>query len=100
MSSLPHRRLILTPSSGFYFSESTFAQTAAQTSTSLLTLSCITLIIPAACMWNYVYSADASDHWSQTDGTKNILAAADPADPGLLTLSHGTAIVLLLTYLA
>lgn len=35
--------------SGFYFHESTFQVTAAQTSVSLMSLSCITLIIPAAC---------------------------------------------------
>lgn len=34
---------------GFVYSESQFRQTAAQTSASLMTLSCITLVIPAAC---------------------------------------------------
>lgn len=37
-------------SAGFYFSESTFQVTAAQASSSLMTLAGITLIIPAACM--------------------------------------------------
>lgn len=34
---------------GFVYSQSQFRQTAAQTSASLMTLSCITLVIPAAC---------------------------------------------------
>lgn len=41
---------MLTFSSGFFFYESTFQVTAAQASSSLMTLACITLILPAACM--------------------------------------------------
>jgi len=67
--------------------------TAAQASSSLLTLACITLILPAAY------------HASEMDSTAFTLfgdSAPDPKDAslhGLLILSRGTAIILLLTYL-
>ncbi|WVQ71678.1 calcium/proton exchanger [Cryptococcus sp. DSM 104548] len=81
--------------SGFFFHESTFQATAAQASSSLLTLACITLILPAA------YHASMTD---QTEETLMALLndhAPDPSDGtlrGLLILSRGTAIILLLTY--
>nr|XP_019013551.1 calcium/proton exchanger [Kwoniella pini CBS 10737]OCF52332.1 calcium/proton exchanger [Kwoniella pini CBS 10737] len=81
--------------SGFFYSESTFQVTAAQASSSLMTLACITLILPAAY------------HASSTEEAQNIVktllddGAPDPADAslrGLLILSRGTSIILLLTY--
>ncbi|WVQ78296.1 calcium/proton exchanger [Cryptococcus sp. DSM 104549] len=81
--------------SGFFYYESTFQTTAAQASSSLLTLACITLILPAAY------------HASETEQTKAAFTllledgAPDPADGslrGLLILSRGTSIILLLTY--
>ncbi|KAH9483877.1 Vacuolar calcium ion transporter [Psilocybe cubensis] len=60
-------------------SESTFQVTAAQASSSLMTLACITLVIPAA------YSSTLGD-------TSN--------EHGLLVISRGTAVVLLLIYIA
>ncbi|WVF72177.1 calcium/proton exchanger [Kwoniella sp. CBS 6097] len=82
--------------SGFFFYESTFQVTAAQASSSLMTLACITLILPAA------YHASESE---QAKATIKILVgdgAPDPADSslhGLLLLSRGTSIILLATYL-
>lgn len=79
--------------SGFFFYESTFQVTAAQASSSLMTLACITLILPAAY------------HASEVENTTGTLflteETIDPADAslrGLLILSRGTAIILLLTY--
>ncbi|WWD15937.1 calcium/proton exchanger [Kwoniella shandongensis] len=82
--------------SGFYFHESTFQVTAAQASSSLLTLACITLILPAA------YHASETEQTAAT--IKSLLedGAPDPNDSslrGLLILSRGTSIILLLTYL-
>ncbi|KAF8637417.1 hypothetical protein AX17_002912 [Amanita inopinata Kibby_2008] len=65
---------------GAYFSESSFGQTAAQASSSLMTLACITLIVPAA-------------YYSTQDGEIS-------AKPGLLIISRGTAIFLLCIYIA
>lgn len=79
--------------SGFYFHESTFQVTAAQTSVSLMSLSCITLIIPAA-----YHLSNKTGGWFAGNG--NSTPSDDPSLPGLLTLSRGTAILLLLTYLA
>lgn len=81
---------------GFYFSESTFQVTAAQASSSLMTLACITLILPAAY------------HASELDNAKDLMklledGAPDPADAslrGLLILSRGTSIILFSVYLA
>ena len=64
---------------GIFYKEQEFNQTAAQTTSSLMTLACIGLIIPAA--FNFA-----------VDTTKN-----DRQDE-LLNLSHGTAIVLLIIY--
>ncbi|TXT06070.1 hypothetical protein VHUM_03543 [Vanrija humicola] len=79
--------------SGFFFYESTFQVTAAQASSSLMTLACITLIIPAA---YHASSGEDTDSWFSGD-------APNPEDPslhGLLILSRGTAIILLATYFA
>ncbi|KAF8912029.1 Sodium/calcium exchanger protein-domain-containing protein [Gymnopilus junonius] len=59
--------------------ESHFKATAAQASSSLMTLACITLVIPAA------YQSARSD---------------DSGNEGLLVISRGTAIILLLVYIA
>lgn len=59
-------------------SEQTFNATAAQTNTSLLGLTTLSLLIPAA------FSATAA-------GTKEV-------DSGIVNLSHGTAIILLIVY--
>ncbi|KAF8965287.1 Sodium/calcium exchanger protein-domain-containing protein [Flammula alnicola] len=65
---------------GYERNESLFQVTAAQASSSLMTLACITLVIPAA--YQSTLDADKSN-------TK-----------GLLIISRGTAIVLLLVYCA
>jgi len=64
---------------GFKFKESNFQVTAAQASSSLMTLACITLVIPAA------YHS-------------TMLAADDQS--GLLAISRGTALLLLGVYVA
>ncbi|KAJ6553835.1 Sodium/calcium exchanger protein-domain-containing protein [Mycena sp. CBHHK59/15] len=64
---------------GFKFKESNFQVTAAQASSSLMTLACITLVIPAA------YHS-------------TMLAADDQS--GLLVISRGTAMLLLGVYVA
>ncbi|KAF9986618.1 hypothetical protein BGZ75_001608 [Mortierella antarctica] len=63
---------------GFKYSSQTFNQTAAQTSASLLSLSCLSLLIPAA------FHATATE----VDQTANIQH-----------LSYGTSIVLLIVYI-
>ncbi|OAQ36247.1 calcium/proton exchanger [Linnemannia elongata AG-77] len=62
---------------GYKYKSQTFNQTAAQTSASLLALSCMSLLIPAA------FIATASE---------------SIAHPDVKNLSHGTAIVLLVVY--
>ncbi|GAA5795508.1 Vacuolar calcium ion transporter [Helicostylum pulchrum] len=59
-------------------SEQSFNATAAQTNTSLLALTTLSLLIPAA------FSASA--------------AATKEIDSGIINLSHGTAIILLIVY--
>ncbi|CAD6569592.1 MAG: hypothetical protein TREMPRED_005322 [Tremellales sp. Tagirdzhanova-0007] len=79
--------------SGFYFHESTFQATAAQASSSLMTLACITLILPAA------YHASEIENRSLSILPED--GAPDPVDNslrGLLVLSRGTSIILFLTY--
>lgn len=66
---------------GLRFEESHFGATAAQASSSLMTLSCITMVIPAA------YSSVR---------VKDI----DERKAGVLVISRGTAIMLLFIYLA
>lgn len=82
-------------SAGFFFYESTFQMTAAQASSSLLTLACITLILPAACKLQRDCADE--DHASRNDGS----TLSKPSDElhGLLVLSRGTSIILLLTYI-
>lgn len=98
---------------GFFFYESTFQATAAQASSSLMTLACITLILPAACgliEFTVVYMNQTDhlvDHASEIDngsslvGTllgKEVSDLPDRSLKGLLLLSRGTSVILLLTY--
>ncbi|KAH9001114.1 Calcium/proton exchanger [Lactarius akahatsu] len=84
---------------GIYNHESEFQVTAAQTSASLMTLACITLVIPAA------YHS-AKHVIAPGDG--KLLAMTDPlisdldedGQKGLLIISRGTAILLLGVYIA
>ncbi|KAG1741113.1 calcium proton exchanger [Suillus lakei] len=74
---------------GLYYEQGFFNGTGAQASASLMTLSCITLVIPAA----YASTTDAG---MQTD-------CSDPDEcptAGLLLISRGTAILLLGVYCA
>ncbi|KAF9919678.1 hypothetical protein FBU30_010666, partial [Linnemannia zychae] len=64
---------------GFKYKSQTFNQTAAQTSASLLALSCMSLLIPAA-------------FWASAGETNEM-------HPKVNNVSHGTAIVLLLVYI-
>ncbi|KAG7092947.1 hypothetical protein E1B28_009249 [Marasmius oreades] len=70
---------------GFKFSESSFQVTAAQASSSLMTLACITLVIPAA--------------WNSVKPPNPVLTDEQHLD-GLLKISRGTAILLLVVYVA
>lgn len=77
---------------GYNQKESVFQATAAQASSSLMVLATATLILPAA------YHANAVDPGSHT--LLDPITAADDGLAGLLTLSRGTAIILVLTYTA
>jgi Ca2+:H+ antiporter len=68
---------------GIFKHESEFSVTAAQTSASLMTLACITLVIPAA------YHA-----------SKRVISPVKGGQRGLLIISRGTAILLLGVYVA
>ncbi|KAL0067078.1 hypothetical protein AAF712_005865 [Marasmius tenuissimus] len=70
---------------GCKFSESNFQVTAAQASSSLMTLACITLIIPAA--------------WNSVKAPGGLFSEEDRMD-GLLKISRGTAVLLLGVYIA
>lgn len=70
--------------------EGKFDATGAQAASSLMTLSCITLIIPAAYHASFVKPPKGGDDPSPDDATK----------PGLLLISRGTSIILLVLYLA
>lgn len=74
---------------GLYHTEGVFNGTGAQASASLMTLSCITLVIPAA----YASTTNA--------GMQNYCGDADECPTeGLLFISRGTAILLLGVYCA
>jgi Ca2+:H+ antiporter len=70
---------------GIYHREQEFNQTAAQTTSSLMTLACIGLIIPAA--FNFAVKSN------------NPIIDDGVTMSGLLDLSRGTAIVLLIIYI-
>ncbi|KAI0345273.1 Calcium/proton exchanger [Trametopsis cervina] len=87
---------------GFYQAEGEFQATAAQTSSSLMTLACITLVIPAA------YHS-AKSHTGGVEitldalGNRQIIDGSDLDDQwghGLRFISRGTAILLLFVYIA
>ena len=81
--------------------------TAAQASSSLMTLACITLILPAACE-TFVCLIQARAHAVHLDHASESGAGSSLFEPGtsisgtshgLLILSRGTSIILLLTYI-
>ncbi|KAF9227753.1 Calcium/proton exchanger [Gyrodon lividus] len=78
---------------GWIHKEGSFNSTGAQASASLMTLSCITLVIPAA----YASTTKAGIPRSPCDVSYD--AGGCPSS-GLLTISRGTAILLLLVYSA
>ncbi|KAH8915855.1 calcium/proton exchanger [Atractiella rhizophila] len=105
---------------GFYLPESNFQVTAAQASSSLMTLACITLIIPAAYHssslekrlneylrlgTNKTEPVHTTALVLQSLGTlgdpgKDEIAIEDPVTrQGLLAISRGTAIILLIIYI-
>lgn len=69
---------------GLYRPENTFAQTAAQASGSIMTLGCFTMVVPAA---YYGSQMDASVPVSESS-----------AQAGLLFISRGTSLILLIVY--
>jgi len=82
---------------GLVRNESRFPKTAAQTSASLMSLACITLILPAA--YNAVKTVERyeSIHPFYKDHTPG---PSDPGYRGLLVISRGTSILLLVVYVA
>ncbi|KAK0211774.1 Sodium/calcium exchanger protein-domain-containing protein [Armillaria fumosa] len=89
---------------GTRYDESNFQVTAAQASSSLMTLACITLIIPAA--YHSVKSTDLFSIGGSASESPTIpyidnRIDLDPAGMnGLLIISRGTAILLLCVYIA
>ncbi|KAF7363943.1 Vacuolar calcium ion transporter [Mycena sanguinolenta] len=82
---------------GFKFSESNFQVTAAQASSSLMTLACITLVIPAA----YQSTLLAKAEEAKAKLPALFFNTEDDVDQsGLLVISRGTAILLLGVYVA
>lgn len=85
---------------GCVVSESTFQATAAQAASSLMTLACITLVIPAA-----YHSAKAHGGIDDGDNVLRMMQIVDGSDlddranHGLKIISRGTAILLLLVYI-
>ncbi|KAL7413246.1 Sodium/calcium exchanger protein-domain-containing protein [Mrakia frigida] len=84
---------------GLRFSESKFKQTAAQTMASLMTLSCIVLVIPAAFHSSQGRILPASTAAAGLFGDDGLDDSKYPGS-GLLLLSRGTAIILFVVYLA
>ncbi|KIP12345.1 hypothetical protein PHLGIDRAFT_113821 [Phlebiopsis gigantea 11061_1 CR5-6] len=86
---------------GLKFPESNFQVTAAQASSSLMTLACITLVIPAA-----YHSAKSRGGIDDSDGLYHTWQVVDGSDLddksnyGLRIISRGTAILLLGVYIA
>ncbi|KAJ7735278.1 Sodium/calcium exchanger protein-domain-containing protein [Mycena maculata] len=82
---------------GFKYKESNFQVTAAQASSSLMTLACITLVIPAA------YRSTMLDDDHAGNNLARLWANTDPDEQqlhGLLIISRGTALLLLGVYVA
>ncbi|CDZ97067.1 calcium:hydrogen antiporter [Phaffia rhodozyma] len=80
--------------SGFKFAESHFQVTAAQTMSSLLVLSCITLVVPAA------YHSSKIDSSASSSIVNFLETDSSAPQTGLLLLSRGTSLVLFFVYLA
>ncbi|KAF8891240.1 Sodium/calcium exchanger protein-domain-containing protein [Infundibulicybe gibba] len=81
---------------GFKYPESNFQVTAAQTSSSLMTLACITLVIPAA----YHSTQVVRDDGNLLPSLFGASGMSSSAQSGLLIISRGTAILLLAVYVA
>jgi len=82
---------------GLVRNETVFSMTAAQTSASLMTLSCITMVIPAAYHATMEAKADSTPPLSKL--LMNSMAKADNTmQSGLLVISRGTSILLLVVY--
>ncbi|KAI0273436.1 Sodium/calcium exchanger protein-domain-containing protein [Gloeopeniophorella convolvens] len=86
---------------GIYIHESEFQVTAAQTNASLMTLACITLVIPAAYHSAKHIVAPPPDGKGLTAWTDPLMSDMDAdGQKGLLIISRGTAILLLGVYVA
>ncbi|KAG8733901.1 hypothetical protein FRC11_000455 [Ceratobasidium sp. 423] len=86
---------------GVYFHEQNFRVTAAQTGASLMTLACITLVIPAAYHSSQQHSPkppvlNAISALMETDAP----GGNDLSHNGLLLISRGTAVILLIVYIS
>ncbi|KAI0006180.1 Sodium/calcium exchanger protein-domain-containing protein [Russula compacta] len=85
---------------GIYVHESMFRVTAAQTSASLMTLACITLVIPAAYhAAKRVVSPEHGLAMAALSG-QSLIDLDKDSQEGLLIISRGTAILLLGVYIA
>ncbi|SPO25272.1 probable VCX1 - Vacuolar Ca++/H+ exchanger [Ustilago trichophora] len=83
---------------GFFRSENTFQQTAAQASGSIMTLGCITLAIPAAYHMSLKSAAVFSGNFDAL-AALNASVSADQEDrSGLLFISRGTSLILVGIY--
>ena len=91
---------------GIYQPENTFAQTAAQASGSIMTLGCFTMVLPAA-YWGSVKNGNTdkdifSAAFSSLGASRAPLEKPAPgtfdALGGILFISRGTAVILLLIY--
>lgn len=76
---------------GLLYQQSEFDQTAAQASSSLMTLACITLVIPAA------YHSSQAVH-NPGDAVKGVVSDVTESEAGLRFISRGTALLLLVVY--
>ncbi|CAL1705575.1 unnamed protein product [Somion occarium] len=98
---------------GLRYSESNFQVTAAQASSSLMTLTCITLVIPAAYHSSKSHGGgfgNSTDSAYAHQSAKFLLNSLDtvvdgtdldgPSESGLRIISRGTAILLLIVYIA
>ncbi|KAI0929008.1 hypothetical protein AcW1_006076 [Taiwanofungus camphoratus] len=87
---------------GLKFPESEFKATAAQVSSSLMTLACITLVIPAAYHSSKVHQGGQNS--TMTTSAFPVFSQSpklgEDIEDGLRIISRGTAILLLLVYIA
>ncbi|KAF9014027.1 Sodium/calcium exchanger protein-domain-containing protein [Cyathus striatus] len=82
---------------GYKMKESSFQQTAAQASSSLMTLACITLVIPAA--YHSTQAKNTGGHDGQFSTQPSLSTGLDVAgEQGLLFISRWTSIILLGVY--